>query len=298
MEILAANLLNALTLGGIYALIAIGYTMVYGIIKLINFAHGEVYMAGAMFAWWFVTALKIPLLLALPLSMIACAIMGVAIDFVAYRPLRKSTRLAALITAIGMSLGLQTVAMLLFGARPKSFPSEVVPAFFDSRLAMLAGNPIYGKEVAIWIAVVISVVCLDVLVHKTNIGKAMRACAQDQATAALMGINVNRIISVTFAIGSALAAVAGVLYALKVGGNIEPRMGYYPGLIAFAAAVLGGIGNLRGAILGGMLIGAIQAMGAAYLSTKYDFAYAFGAMILVILFRPYGLLGKPSAKRA
>ncbi len=298
MEQLAQHLLNALTLGAIYALIAVGYTMVYGIIKLINFAHGEVYMAGAMFAWFFVTQWGVHLLLALPMAMVCCALLGAALDFIAYRPLRNSTRLAALITAIGMSLILQTVAQLVFGARPKSFPSDVVPAFFGNELFTVFGSSVAGKDVAIWVAALVSMVGLDLLVRKTTVGRAMRACSLDQKTAALMGVNVNRVIVYTFMIGSALAAVAGVLYALKVGGNIEPRMGYYPGLIAFAAAVLGGIGNIRGAMLGGMLIGATQALGAGYLSAAYDFAYAFLVMILVILVRPYGLLGQAGAKRA
>lgn len=301
MENLAPHLANALTLGAIYALIAVGYTMVYGIIKLINFAHGEVYMAGAMFAWWFVTEWNIHVLIALPMAMVCCALLGASLDYIAYRPLRNSTRLAALITAIGMSLILQTVAQLVFGARPKNFPDDAIPAFFANQsefFTWLMQTPIYGKDLAIWGAALVSMIGLDFLVRKTKVGKAMRACSLDQKTAALMGVNVNRIIVMTFMIGSALAAVAGVLYALKVGGNIEPRMGYYPGLIAFAAAVLGGIGNIRGAMLGGVLIGVTQALGSGYLSSSYDFAYAFLVMILVILVRPYGLLGSAAAKRA
>ncbi|MBI2190725.1 MAG: branched-chain amino acid ABC transporter permease [Planctomycetes bacterium] len=297
MEEFVAHLLNACTLGAIYALIAVGYTMVYGIIKLINFAHGEIYMTGAMLAWWFVTSLGAPLLLATAMSMAGCALVGALLDRVAYRPLRKSGRLAALITALGMSLSLQTLAQLVFGARPKAFPDESIPPFFTSGWKVF-GTTLYGKDVAIWAAAAASMAGLDLLVRRTRTGKAMRACSMDPAMAALMGIEVNRVITLTFMIGSSLAAVAGVLYALKVGGNIEPRMGYYAGLLAFAAAVLGGIGNLRGAMLGGLLIGMTQALFAGFVSSQYDFAFAFAVMILVILVRPFGLLGQPEAQRA
>jgi branched-chain amino acid transport system permease protein len=303
MEEFVGHILNAITLGAIYALIAVGYTMVYGIIKLINFAHGEVYMSGAILTWWAVEEMKVPLVLALFLSMIACAILGAAIDYLAYRPLRNSSRLAALITAIGVSLSLQTIAQLVFGARPHAIPDEAIPAFFKTGYIYFEGingqTPLFfGKDLALWIAAAISMVALDHLVRKTKTGKAMRACSMDQTTAALMGIDVNRVITFTFMIGSAFAAVAGVLYSLKVGGNIEPRMGYYPGLIAFAAAVLGGIGNIRGAMLGGIILGATQALGTGYIDSRYDFAYAFAVMIVAILIRPHGLLGKPEAKRA
>ena len=297
MEEFIGHLLNALTLGAIYALIAVGYTMVYGIIKLINFAHGEIYMAGAILGWWFVAVLRLPLLLAALLAMVCCALLGALIDYVAYRPLRKSSRLAALITAIGVSLSLQTIAMLIFGARPHSIPDAAVPEFFTKGYTVL-NYTIYGKDLALWIAAAASMVILDFLVRGTKMGRAMRACAQDKETAALMGINVNWVITFTFMIGSAFAAGAGVLYSLKVGGNIEPRMGYYPGLIAFAAAVLGGIGNVRGAMLGGLILGATQALGTGYIDSRYDFAYAFAVMVLAILIRPYGLLGKREAQRA
>jgi len=304
MADLTPHLFNALTLGAIYALIAVGYSMVYGIVRLINFAHGEVYMAGAMVAWWLTEqpwwagGETIPLLLALPLSMIACAALGMAIDQVAYRPLRSKPRIVVLITAIGVSLALQTTAMLLFGASPKSFRAASIPAFFGATWFSVGQADILGKEVAIWVAAAASMVALDLLVHRTRVGRAMRACALDQPTASLMGIDTNAIIALTFAIGSALAAVAGVLHAIKLGGNIDARMGYYPGLIAFAAAVLGGIGSIRGAILGGMVIGVVQALVEGLVSTSHGLTGAFAVMIGVILVRPYGLLGKPEAKRA
>jgi branched-chain amino acid transport system permease protein len=304
MSELAPHLFNALSLGAIYALIAVGYSMVYGIVRLINFAHGEVYMAGAMVAWWltertwWVGGATVPMIVALPLSMLACAALGVAIDEIADRPLRAKPRIVVLITAIGVSLALQTTAMLLFGASPKSFRSEAVPSFFTTVVFSMGEADILGKEVAIWGAAFAAMIALDLLVHRTRIGRAMRACALDQPTAALMGIDTNAIIAITFAIGSALAAVAGVLHAIKLGGNIDARMGYYPGLIAFAAAVLGGIGSIRGAILGGMVIGVVQALVEGLWSTSHGLTGAFGVMIAVILVRPFGLLGKPEAKRA
>jgi branched-chain amino acid transport system permease protein len=292
------HLFNALTLGAIYALIAVGYTMVYGVIKLINFAHGEIYMFGTFLGLMAVAGLGWHLGFAIILAMAGCAALGAAIDAVAYRPIRGSSRLAALITAIGVSLSLQTVAQLIWGANPRAFPTEGLPAFLLRPVLSVAGANLLGKELLVWVAAVLMMLLLHLLVGYTRIGKAMRACAEDKVTAALMGIPVNRVIAVTFMIGSAMAAVAGVLYSLKAGGNISFRMGYYPGVIAFAAAVLGGIGNLKGAVLGGMLIGFTQALCGGYLASQYDFAFAFGLMIVVILFRPWGLLGRPESARA
>lgn len=368
-SLLVLTLFNALTEGSTYALIAVGYTMVYGIVRLINFAHGEVYMVGAVTAWWLFVTPQVPLWLALPLGMGVCALLGWLLDRLAYRPLRKSTRLAALITAIGMSLILQTLVQLILDPNFHAFPEaprakveqpDVVarerpdasaPALGPLRVGaevrvweaaapqegwtaiawtrpgaagpeeawvpaasvrvqqglppalnanLLGGSEIKlpVKDVLIWVAAGAMMFGLHVLVQKTRLGKAMRACALDQTTAALMGIDVNRVIAATFMIGSAMAAVAGVLYSVRVGGNISFRMGYYPGVIAFAAAVLGGIGDLKGALLGGMLLGFAKAFWATYLPSEYDFAFCFSVMILVIIFRPYGLLGRASAVRA
>jgi branched-chain amino acid transport system permease protein len=358
---------NAVTLGAVYALIAVGYTMVYGIIKLINFAHGEVFMMGTYFGLLVVANGNLPLALAILIAMAGCILLGVVLDFGAYLPLRRdhpladtaslagllgfslltlvyfelgrrqasptvlggvgvllgaiplglfvmailglkgrlgrprksvsSDRLSALITAIGMSLALQTIAQLIWGADMRAFPSDSLPAFFSQEVLSIGGARLLGKELVIWIAAVVLMLGLDYLVNNTRIGKAMRACALDKETASLMGVNVDSVIAVTFMIGSAMAAVAGILYAIKVGGNISFRMGYYPGVIAFAAAVLGGIGNLRGAFLGGFIIGLTEAVGVL-IAPPYKFAFAFGLMIAVILFRPWGLLGRGEAKRA
>ncbi len=356
---------NGVTLGAIYALIAVGYTMVYGIIKLINFAHGEVFMLGTFFGLMFVNKLGLTLGIALAASMAGCLVVGILLDWTAYLPLRRSKlssdvlstagiiamgavtfgvflmrqdhaldtgfgrfltalliavpamlfaaalletfgafgpprrtfesdRMSALITAIGMSLTLQTLAMLIWTPYPYSFSEAALPAFMNQRVMGL----VLGKEICVWAAAVVLLVVLNLMVARTRIGKAMRACSQDKNTAALMGINVNRIILLTFGIGSAMAAVAGILYAVKVGGNISFRMGYYPGVIAFAAAVLGGIGSLKGAALGGLILGLTQSVCSGYISSEYDFAFAFGAVILVILVRPWGLLGRPGAARA
>lgn len=363
------TLFNALTEGSTFALIAVGYTMVYGIVRLINFAHGEVYMVGAVTAWWLFVTPQVPLWLALLLAMGVCAALGWSLDRLAYRPLRNSTRLAALITAIGMSLILQTVVQLVISPNFQSFPETTRAKVKDAGIAARAApdpaaadvgelrigaevpvwqgeRPTDGwvpigwtragetepalawapaaslevkqglpaavnadllggariklplKDVLIWIAAAVMMTGLHLLVQRTRLGKAMRACALDRTTAALMGIDVNRVIAATFMIGSAMAAVAGVLYSVKVGGNISFRMGYYPGVIAFAAAVLGGIGDLKGALLGGMLLGFAKAFFATYVRSEYDFAFCFSVMILVIIFRPYGLLGRPSAVRA
>jgi branched-chain amino acid transport system permease protein len=364
LDLFLITLFNALTEGSTYALIAVGYTMVYGIIQLINFAHGEVYMIGAVVAWWLFVTLQVPLVIAVPIAMAVCALLGLGLDVVAYRPLRHSTRLAALITAIGMSLILQTAVQLILDADFHSFPetttaeiladdavgraepaldAEVVadlrqgakPAVAERRggwvsvswttsdgrrpvwiekdevhleqgVPRILNENLLGeselklpfKDVLIWIAAALMMGGLQMLVQRTKIGRAMRACAQDKTTAALMGVEVNKVIVITFMIGSAMAAVAGVLYSIKVGGNIYFRMGYYPGVIAFAAAVLGGIGDLKGALLGGMLLGFAKAFWATYLPSEYDFAFCFTVMIIVIIFRPYGLLGKAGATRA
>ncbi|MFQ6671992.1 MAG: branched-chain amino acid ABC transporter permease [Candidatus Tectimicrobiota bacterium] len=315
------QLINGLTLGSVYALVAVGYTMVYGIIQLINFAHGEIYMMGAYFAFTAIAFLHLPFPVALLLSMTACALLGIAIDYVAYRPLRKAPRLAALITAIGISLFLQNVAQAVWGANTRPFPFEAIPTFFYATAfswARVGGATVatvgeIPPEVASqpdlaivllisWLQVVILAVSLvlmvglHLVVHRTRIGTAMRACAQDQLMASLVGINVNRVIAFTFALGSALGAAAGVLVGVYYNA-IFPMMGYRVGVVAFAAAVLGGIGNVVGAILGGLVLGLTEAFGAAYISSQYRYAIAYAIMILVIVFKPSGLMGSPASER-
>ncbi|MBI2566121.1 MAG: branched-chain amino acid ABC transporter permease [Candidatus Schekmanbacteria bacterium] len=403
---------NAATLGAVYALIAVGYTMVYGIAQLINFAHGEIYMLGAFLGILFIGAgMSFPV--AMLLSMASCAAVGVAVDRVAYRPLRSSPRLAPLITAIAVSLILQNVAMLVWGAEQRPFPdlrpeveyampqaasadsngewvagrrwleafdaalrnriaagverrSAGTPVLPEATLRLLAENgelvglrvsfasgtkiaasrptlqaasqeacrvvgiparpgiiaesrlvhwleaPAFSvlravvtwKVVLIWVITSVMMLVLELIVLKTRLGRAMRACALDRTTAALMGVNVNAVIACAFAIGSAMAAVAGLLYGLYLGSGIYFRMGTYAGVVAFAAAVLGGIGNLRGAMLGGLLLGIVQVFTKAYVTdwlgidSSYDIAFAFLVLILVILVRPSGLLGTPGAERA
>ena len=296
MTQLLEQIINGLVLGGIYALIAVGYTMVYGIIQLINFAHGEIFMFGAYFALLCVTTFGLSFWLALPISMLLCAGMGVLIDFVAYRPLRNAPRLSALITTIGMSLVLQNLARMIWGAGWRRVPSEATPAFLTGQSIPLPGGAqLPFLDLFIILLAVALMISLNRLIYLTKIGKAMRACAQNKVAANLMGINPNYVISVTFAIGSALGAVAGVLVGLR--DVTEPAMGYYKGVAAFAAAVLGGIGNITGAMLGGVILGVAETLGAGYISSEYRLAIAYVIMILVIIFRPYGLLGKSTATR-
>ncbi len=292
------QIINGLVLGGIYALIAVGYTMVYGIIQLINFAHGEIFMFGAYFAFTLVTFLNVPFWIALPMSMILCAVMGILIDVIAYRPLRNASRLSALITAIGMSLGLQNLAQLIWKADQRTIKSELLPTFFlsENAISLPSGAALPYRDLFIILLALVLMIALNRLIHLTKIGKAMRACAQNKVAANLMGIKTNHVIAVTFAIGSALGAVAGVMVGLRE--VIEPMMGYYKGVAAFAAAVLGGIGNITGAMLGGILIGLAEALGAGYINSSYRIAIAYIIMIVVILIRPSGLLGKSTSNRA
>jgi branched-chain amino acid transport system permease protein len=405
---LLRTLIDSLTIGLLYALIAVGYTMVYGIIKLINFAHGEVFMVGTFLGLVVIngygSALAVPLTLAcygiallammfgpwragwqraegalllalcaalaaiagsgapgaswlvpsvtlgaavlaallalrawearreqaalvagagalalgaqlaapavpalgwlaaVPLAMAGCMTLGWMIDLLAYRPLRFSTRLAALITAIGISLSLQTIVQLItpnwHGFDDQRMPSLLGAVFASYQAPGAPAVHLQGKDLAIWGTALALMIALDLIVNHSRIGKAMRACSHDKQTAALMGIDVDRVIVVTFMLGSAMAAVAGILMGVRVGGNISFRFGYYPGLIAFAAAVLGGIGSIRGAFLGGLVLGATQVCTKTYVSGDYEFSFAFGVMILTILVRPQGLLGRPEAKRA
>ncbi|MBI5207853.1 MAG: branched-chain amino acid ABC transporter permease [Candidatus Firestonebacteria bacterium] len=290
------QIVNGLTVGGIYALIAIGYTMVYGIIELINFAHGEIYMLGAFFTLVLIKNFNIPWILAVIVSMLFCSLLGIVIDYIAYRPLRKSPRLTVLITAIGMSLFLQNMSLLLWGGRTQHFPEEALPLFFSISAINIGEINISWLQIIIIFVTFLIMLGLHFLVTKTKLGKAMRATAQDSTTASLMGINPDHIISYTFALGSCLGGLSGIMVGLYYNA-IFPTMGYTAGIKAFSAAVLGGIGNLPGAMLGGVLLGVAEVLGAGYISSSYRNGIAYAVMIIVIVFRPSGLLGRKLVKK-
>ena len=279
------QLINGLALGSVYALIALGYTMVYGIIKLINFAHGEIYMLGAYFGFYAISVYEMSLIPAMIVSMTLAAVIGVALERIAYRPLRNAPRIAALITAIAASLFIQSTAQLGFGASFKAFPQvipfnriQIGPVFLTNRQLIIFGTSI------------LLMIILHIIVNYTKIGKAMQAVAMDKEAAQLMGINVDRVISFTFALGSALAAAAGILVGMYY-NRIDPYMGVMPGLKAFVAAVLGGIGVIPGAVMGGFLMGVAENLVVAFGSSTFRDAVAFAVLILVLLLKPGGLLG-------
>ncbi len=309
MDILTQQIINGLVLGSIYALVALGYTLVYGILELINFAHGEVTMFGAMICLAVVDGLLasqtgMPGLVVLMIGVVAaiavCMGLGFTIERVAYRPLRRAPRLAALITAIGVSIVLQNVAMIIWGKQYITFPPVIETVRYE-----VLGATITSLQIAIMTLSVVLMTVLLVLVRYTSLGRAMRATAQSPEIAGLMGINVNRVISSTFVIGAALAAVAGVMIAAYY-GLAHYHMGFMLGLEAFTAAVLGGIGNIPGAMLGGLLLGLIKSLGAGYigpltggfLGSHYQDVFAFFVLILVLVFRPSGLLGERVGERA
>lgn len=283
-----SNLINGISLGSVYAIIALGYTMVYGIAKMLNFAHGDVIMVGAYVSFCTTTYLGLPPIVSVLFAMIVCTILGILIEGLAYKPLRRATSLAVLITAIGMSYFLQNIALLIWGSAPKVF-SSVVP--FDS-LSLFGGKLIVTAESILTVAAcIIIMVCLVFFTKKTRMGKAMRAVSEDKDAAELMGINVNVTISVTFAIGSALAAIAGVLLCSAY-PTLVPTTGSMPGIKAFTAAVFGGIGSIPGAMLGGILLGIIEIFSKSYISTSLSDAIVFAVLIVVLLVRPTGILGK------
>jgi len=307
MDILLQQLVNGLILGSLYALVALGYTMVYGILELINFAHGEIVMLGAMVSVTVLgtlAALGMPIPLALVASLAAavamCVSTAVLVERVAYRPLRNAPRLAPLITAIGVSIILQNLAMIVWGRQYLSFPPVLDIEIYD-----LAGATVTNVQVLIVVVAALVMGGLLLLVQRTRLGRAMRATAQNREVAGLMGVDVNRVIAATFAVGSALAAVAGLLIAAYY-GIAHYNMGFILGLKAFSAAVLGGIGNVPGALLGGLLLGVIESLGAGYigditggfLGSHYQDIFAFFILILVLVFRPSGLLGEQVADRA
>jgi branched-chain amino acid transport system permease protein len=306
---LAQQLANGIILGSVYALIALGYTMVYGILGLINFAHGEVTMMGAMIAIAVLNALLAStlglqpaacLVIALAISIPACMLLGVSIERIAYRPLRHAPRLAPLITAIGVSIILQNVAMMIWGRGYQRFPDLLPNQPFTFAHASLTPT-----KVAIVLISAVVLICLWLLINRTRLGRAMRATAQDGQVAQLMGVNINRVISATFAIGSGLGSLAGFMVAANY-GQADPYMGFMLGLKAFSAAVLGGIGNLAGAVIGGLLLGLIESLGAGYLGeltggvlgSNYQDIFAFLVLVTVLVFKPSGLLGKNTVERA
>ena len=290
MELFLEQVINGLNAGSIYALIAIGYTMVYGIIRLINFAHGEIMMFGAYFAFLFATSFgevyQIPLLVVILIAMVLAAIMGVLIEKVAYSKLRNAPRISALITAIGMSLLLQNLELKIFGSTPKVMPNPIPVNPIEIGLVSIPLLTVFTILMTVFFMIL-----LTVFVNKTKQGRAMRAVSQDKEAAMLMGINVNNTISLTFAIGSALGALGGVFFSLAY-TQVAPTMGVMPGLKAFIAAVFGGIGNIQGAMLGGYIIGMVESLTKGYWSSKYVDAIVFGLLIIILLFKPSGILGK------
>ncbi len=288
-----SNLINGISLGSIYAVIALGYTMVYGIAKMLNFAHGDVIMIGGYVVYIAAAKAGLHPLLAVAIAMVACTILGITIEKIAYKPLRQSTSLAVLITAIGVSYFLQNIALVIFGANPVNFTSVVsIPA-----IKLFDGQVVISGETSTAIVVsLLIVIGLSLFIKKTKSGKAMLAVSEDKGAAQLMGINVNKTISLTFAIGSALAAVAGALYcsAYPILSNTTGAM---PGIKAFTAAVFGGIGSIPGAMIGGILIGVIEILGKAYISTQLADAIVFGVLIIILMVKPTGILGKKISEK-
>ena len=311
MDIFVQQIINGLVLGSMYALVALGYTMVYGIISLINFAHGEVLMVGAMVSWTVATFLLdtaspmpgwLIMLISAIAAIIVCAALNYSIEKIAYRPLRNAPRLAPLITAMGMSLLLQTLAMIIWKPNPKPYPQLLpVEVFF----LWEDGPVITLTQVLILVITAVVLTGLLWLVNKTKLGRAMRATAENPRVAGLMGVRPDHIISATFIIGAALAAIAGIMWAANY-GTLQHSMGFMPGLKAFTAAVFGGIGNLTGAMVGGVLLGLIEAIGSGYLGdltgglfgSHYVEIFAFLVLILVLTLRPSGLMGERVADRA
>jgi branched-chain amino acid transport system permease protein len=307
MDIFLQQIINGLVLGSMYALVALGYTMVYGIINLINFAHGDVLMVGALTSWTVLVALAgsglpgwLMLLLSLIAAIVVCALLNFTIEKLAYRPLRNAPRLAPLITAMGMSLLLQTLAMIIWAPTYKSYP-----ILLPSEPIHFGGAVINLTQILILVMTAITLIGLMWLVNRTKLGRAMRATAENPRVAALMGVKPDMVISATFVIGAALAALAGVMWAANY-GTAQHAMGFLPGLKAFTAAVFGGIGNLAGAMVGGVLLGLIEALGSGYigpltgdvLGSHYQDIFAFIVLILILTLRPQGLLGERVADRA
>ena len=293
---LLGYIINGISLGSVYAIIALGYTMVYGIAKMLNFAHGDVIMVGGYICFYAVFSFELPWPVGVLLAVIVCTVLGIVIERLAYKPLRAAPSLAVLITAIGMSYFLQNAALLLFSSNPKVFPNFFTITRADGTVKN--GFELFGGQLKVAYVTVITIVCCLVIMlalmlftSKTKTGKAMRACSEDKGAAQLMGINVNATISTTFAIGSALAAIAGVLLCSAY-PMLMPTTGSMPGIKAFTAAVFGGIGSIPGAFLGGLLLGVVEIFAKAYISTQMSDAVVFAILIIVLLVKPAGLLGK------
>ena len=284
MQSFMSYLVSGLGLGSVYAIIALGYSMVYGIAKMLNFAHGDVIMAGA-FVTFFALRAGIPLPVTVLIAIVVSMGLGVLIERLAYKPLRQASKLAVLITAIGVSYFLQNAALLLWGSDTKIFPTVITGTF------EIGGVSVSVLTLITILVCVLIIIALSLFINKTNTGRAMRACSEDKGAAALMGVNVNRIISITFAIGSGLAAVASILLCSAY-PSVYPTLGSMPGIKAFTAAVFGGIGSIPGAFLGGLLLGVIENLAKAYISTQMSDAIVFAVLIIVLLIKPTGLLGK------
>ncbi|MFH1221257.1 MAG: branched-chain amino acid ABC transporter permease [Candidatus Eisenbacteria bacterium] len=293
MSYFLQQLINGLQLGFVYALIALGYTMVYGIVRLINFAHGDVFMVGAFLGYYGIMRFHLPFPVAMACAMVGCAILGITIERVAYKPLRAAPRIAALITAMGVSLFLEyfTSLKFVFGPNYLAFPRP-----FKVVTYQLGGVCVSTIQVIVFAVAIALMIILQYIVQRTKVGMAMRAVSFDRETASLMGINVDRIISLTFGMGSALAAAGGVLYGIAY-PQINPFMGIMPGLKAFVAAVLGGIGNIPGAMLGAVIMGVVETMTSAFVSSTMRDAVAFSILIIVLIFKPTGLLGKKGIEK-
>ena len=288
--------INGLQLGSVYALIALGYTMVYGIVKLINFAHGDILMVGSYVVLFMLTTVfaaqtLLAKIIAVAAAIVFCVVLGIVIDRVAYTPLRSAPRISALITAIGVSLALQIIAQLIFGSEQIKFPAVII----NETIFKIGKKPVKSLPIITCIVSVVLMLLLNLFVNKTKPGRAMRAVSEDMGAAKLMGINVNNTISLTFAIGCSLAAVGSVFYAQKV-GYVKPLMGSLPGIKAFIAAVFGGIGSIPGAVLGGFVIGMLETF-VNYFASEYVDAVVYGLLIVVLLVRPAGILGKPMREK-
>lgn len=291
---LVQYIINGIAQGSIYALIALGYTMVYGILKLINFAHGEFYMAGAYFGILLAGSFALPLWLAIPAVMLATGILAVLAERIAYRPLRNADRIAPLITALGVSIFLVEIARVIAGPQPRAFPQVIEDEVYDLDFlgSIFEGAIIQKTQLIILVLSLLIMLGLNFVVMKTKIGRAMRALSMDFQASQLMGVALNRVIAFTFFIGASLAGIAGFLVGMHY-NNVEPYMGQLAGLKAFTAAVLGGIGVIPGAVFGAFLLGILENLVVGYLESSYRDAIAFGILILVLMFRPWGLLGKP-----
>ncbi len=286
-------LISGLSLGSVYAIIALGYTMVYGIAKMLNFAHGDIIMIGAYVAFFALSYFHLPFPVVVLVSIAVCTVLGVVIERLAYKPLRQASSLSVLITAIGVSYFLQNTAQLLWSSATKVFPSVLG----NESLKLFSGKlSISYLTIITILTCVVVMVCFTLFINKTKIGKAMRACSEDKGAAELMGINVDTTISITFAIGSGLAAIAAILLCLTY-PSVYPTLGSMPGIKAFTAAVFGGIGSIPGALVGGLMLGIIETLSKAYISTQLSDAIVFGVLIVILLIKPAGLLGHKTSEK-